>query len=223
MNSGAVLIEKNFFDTSTIESEYRKIPKNEWKPTWENKKYAGDHWMAIKLITHAEKTPHFSLFSSAEKVIGKFQCKITEMMFYSLLPQGELHPHRDTVGAVGLGGLRFHIPLITNPGVDFRVSGKQVIMNPGELWALDTSYLHSVKNSGTEERVHLVFDVLINDWVRSIIPKPGAAYYLHQGALVCVAAHKAAKTLLLHPSEIKGNLNVAKNAINLFKSKFKRS
>jgi len=43
-------------------------------------------------------------------------------------------------------------------------------MRPGDLWCLDTSYLHSVENGGNESRVHIVIECNINDRIRKHIP-----------------------------------------------------
>ena len=60
-------------------------------------------------------------------------------------------------------------------------------MRPGELWALDTSYEHSVRNRSDQVRVHLVVDVVANDWVWSLLPKKGVAYYRHLAGFWTVA------------------------------------
>jgi len=223
MNTGTYLVEKNFFDTSTLAALYRSIDKKEWKPTWENKAYAGNHWMTIPLIVAGKKSPAFERFSDLGRIVEKFKCPIKDMMFYALFPGGDIHPHRDMVGAVGIGGLRFHIPIITNDKVDFKVSGKRVIMNPGELWALDTSFLHKVSNFGSEERVHLVFDVNVNEWVTTILPPRNHRYYIHQLNLMYLMAYKAMKTILFSPGKIKGNLKVARNVYQMVSSKIRRT
>ena len=63
-------------------------------------------------------------------------------MFYAIQPGGNIPPHRDMVSNVGFGGLRLHIPLVTNNKVNFVVDGEKVVMGVGELCALDISYTH---------------------------------------------------------------------------------
>ena len=70
-------------------------------------------------------------------------------------------------GNLPFGRLRFHVPILTPPEVEFVVGGMRVDMRPGELWALDTSYEHSVRNRSDQVRVHLVVEVVANDWVWS--------------------------------------------------------
>jgi len=68
-------------------------------------------------------------------------------------------------------------------------------MRPGELWALDTSYEHSVRNRSDQVRVHLVVDVVANDWVWSLLPKKGVAYYRHLAGFWTVACWMGLKKL----------------------------
>ena len=54
--------------------------------------------------------------------------------------------------------LRIHIPVITNPGVEFTCGGETVHMAAGECWVFDSFRGHEVHNRGSEQRVHLVLD-----------------------------------------------------------------
>jgi hypothetical protein len=56
--------------------------------------------------------------------------------------------------------LRIHIPVITNPGVEFNCGDETVHMKPGECWVFDSFRRHEVHNRGTEKRVHLVLDTV---------------------------------------------------------------
>lgn len=92
---------------------------------------------------------------------------------------GELARHSDITdrGAGTKDGqvCRFHVPLVTNPGVLFSVwderGGKMTRhMNVGELWYLDQRKPHQAINEDpTQERVHLVFDVFANEALREEI------------------------------------------------------
>jgi hypothetical protein len=106
-----------------------------------------------------------------------------------------IHQHRDLTGAGLNNRLRFHIPIVTNPLVDFRVSGEKVMMEPGDLWCLDTSYVHSVENSGTRSRVHIVVECGINNRVRSEISR-GLRVKLHDAHDAGLLAWSFAKSIL---------------------------
>jgi hypothetical protein len=56
--------------------------------------------------------------------------------------------------------LRIHIPVITNPDVTFTCGGDSVHMAAGECWVFDSFQLHTVRNRGSAQRVHLVLDTV---------------------------------------------------------------
>jgi hypothetical protein len=56
--------------------------------------------------------------------------------------------------------LRFHIPLKTNPRVEFIVNDKSHKLSVGRLYLIDVGQPHRVVNRGKDDRIHLVFDVL---------------------------------------------------------------
>ena len=65
---------------------------------------------------------------------------------------------------------------MTNDGVDFRLNGERVAMPAGSSWDLRLSDPHSVANRSSNDRVHLVIDAVVNDWVADglapAIPSP---------------------------------------------------
>jgi hypothetical protein len=80
--------------------------------------------------------------------------------------------HSDHQLAFEDGEVRLHIPVQTNEFVDFRVQGDRVVMNEGELWYLNLSLPHRVSNAGTKDRIHLVIDGVVNDWLRQQFARP---------------------------------------------------
>ena len=207
MNTGALLLKTNFFSSNEINEMINTIESQNWKPVWEDGSYADDSWREIKVIKDYEKLHFYQLFPQLEKVTNFFQTEIISMMFYSMTPGSEIHAHRDMIGNVGWGGLRFHIPIQTNSNLIFKVSNKRVIMNVGEIWALDTSYLHSVSNNGNRERIHLVFDVKVNNWVKKeLLPSRNINFYMHQVYLMLLYFKKFF-SVLLNPIEFKRNVN----------------
>jgi hypothetical protein len=215
MNPGAIKIFDNFISNDLIEKTIIELSKYNWRPVWEDKRYAGDHWMTCPLIEEFVKTQNFTTFELALVIESKMNCKIKNLMFYAMLPGGDIPPHRDMVGNVGLGGLRLHIPIVTNSGVNFMVAGKKVVMNPSELWALDTSYMHSVSNFGHENRIHLVMDVIVNDWILSLLPPRSINYYLHQGHLILLGFARIFKYLTNKDLKIKDFISVIANSLRL--------
>jgi hypothetical protein len=54
--------------------------------------------------------------------------------------------------------VRIHIPVLTQPEVEFHCGGKTVHMGAAQAWIFDSSLLHRVVNGGNTTRVHLVID-----------------------------------------------------------------
>jgi hypothetical protein len=82
-----------------------------------------------------------------------------------LTPGSIIREHRDHDLAAEWGAARIHVPITTNDDVDFRLNGRRVIMAPGEAWYLRLSDPHSVANRGASDRVHLVIDCVVDDWL----------------------------------------------------------
>jgi hypothetical protein len=219
MNTGALLLKSNFFTTEEISGMLKTINSQSWKPVWEDGSYADEKWREIKVVSDYEDQSYLTLFPELQKIKFFFKTDIVNMMFYSMTPGANIHPHRDMIGNVQWGGLRFHIPIQTNPNLIFKVSNKRVIMNVAELWALDTSYLHSVSNNGDTERIHLVLDVKVNDWIKnSLLPKRNIRFYLHQSHLM-ILYFKKILTVMFNPRELRNN---TKEMYRIMKSLSKR-
>jgi aspartyl/asparaginyl beta-hydroxylase (cupin superfamily) len=80
--------------------------------------------------------------------------------------------HSDHQLAFEDGEVRLHIPVQTNEQVDFRVQDERIVMNEGELWYLNLSLPHRVSNHGNADRIHLVIDGVVNDWLRGQFAGP---------------------------------------------------
>lgn len=60
---------------------------------------------------------------------------------------------------------RHHIPIITNQKVGFQVGNTAIHMFPGECWEINNTKFHSVWNKSTEDRVHLLVDIIPTKWL----------------------------------------------------------
>jgi hypothetical protein len=122
-----------------------------------------------------------SLFPEVEEVVKLLGLGTQERIrFMRLAPGGgELTRHTDQVepdaGVTDGTLMRIHLPIKTNPKVDFTVwdyRGKErtVNMKKGELWYLDIRKPHRAINGGNEERIHLVVDIGATDDLKSLLP-----------------------------------------------------
>jgi hypothetical protein len=88
--------------------------------------------------------------------------RLARLLF--LGPDGVITKHRDDFVSFQEGMLRLHVPVVTHPDVDFFIEQERCDWKEGELWYGDFS------NRSPLTRVHLVIDVLINDFVLSLFP-----------------------------------------------------
>ena len=62
-----------------------------------------------------------------------------------------------------------HIPITTNPGVAFYLNRSRIVMEAGSAWYLRLSDPHRVYNKGDGDRVHMVVDASVNDWLKGLL------------------------------------------------------
>jgi hypothetical protein len=62
--------------------------------------------------------------------------------------------------------LRIHIPIITNSQSNWIIDGKEIHMDPGWAYLVNTSLPHSVSNLGNSTRVHLYGKVWTEDVIK---------------------------------------------------------
>lgn len=164
-NSGAFVFRRDFLDAAEI-AEVTRLARqfaSQKRNVHSRGRYADLEWFQVDL------DPALPV---CVKLLAELDIPAPRMMvFYYLEPGAMIHAHRDLTGAGLNNRIRFHLPIITNPDVDFRVSGQRVSMAPGELWCLDTSYKHSVHNGGAESRVHIVIECDITRKLAKRLPR----------------------------------------------------
>ena len=200
MNYGAYLIDPEFLSQDDISALTALALTSQGRsiPTHDSGKYASDLWSFVPLVLADGSIPDNVETIEVKRVISFFKTRINMAVFYYLEPGGTLHPHRDMTGAKLNDRIRFHIPIRTNDNVFFRVSGERIIMGPGTFWALDTSYLHSVENVGSETRIHIVIECDINQWCRSIMAKPNWKTRFHDVFYAGYLAFAVVKSLAIN-------------------------
>ncbi len=104
------------------------------------------------------------------EILGGLACTKRLVRLLSLGPGGVITNHRDNFVSFEEGMLRLHIPVVTHPDVDFFIDGQRCDWKAGELWYGDFSRFHSAHNRSPIVRIHLVMDVLVNDFVLGLFP-----------------------------------------------------
>lgn len=114
-------------------------------------------------------TPYF------RKILSELNVPKRSVRLLTLAPGGEILPHRDSNIGFGIGQLRLHLPISSNPDVEFNIDGMKCPAGVGELWFSDVARSHWVKNEGVTPRTHLVIDVEINEFLLNLFPREYAA------------------------------------------------
>ena len=107
-------------------------------------------------------TPHLHNLPAIVNLLGGLSalgCPIGRTRLMRIDIESEVTPHVDT-NRYWWDHLRVHIPIVTDPAVEFEVAGASVHMAAGECWVFDTWSSHRVVNPVDAPRVHLVIDTV---------------------------------------------------------------
>jgi hypothetical protein len=86
-----------------------------------------------------------------------------------LTPGSVIKEHHDNDLSFEQGTVRLHVPVVTNPQVEFYLNRSRIVLEAGSCWYLRLSDPHSVANRGDTDRVHMVIDAEVNDWIRDVL------------------------------------------------------
>jgi aspartyl/asparaginyl beta-hydroxylase (cupin superfamily) len=102
-------------------------------------------------------------------VLAGFKCPVKSARLLRLAAGSVIREHRDYNLGYEDGEVRLHIPVFTNGDVEFFLEGERLDLKEGECWYLNFNLPHRVVNRGTTDRIHLVLDCVLNDWLQSLI------------------------------------------------------
>ena len=172
------------FEAAGLQSDLRTILSDEFIPHFNTGYYEGD-WSVVPLRSIGGRadhiypdptktksfadTPLLARCPSVQALLGAFRCELQAVRFLRLKAGSVVKEHRDYNLGYEDGEVRLHIPVLTNPDVEFVMDGRRVVMNPGEVWYHNFNLLHSVANKGGTDRIHLVIDCFLNGWLRELI------------------------------------------------------
>lgn len=183
------------FDPQRLAADLDALASVPWTAHFVQQNYEGD-WSAIALRMPAAArhpiqmilsdpgcadfvdTPFLTSAPYFRKVLGHFKCPLLSVRLMRLSAGSIIKEHRDHDLSFEDGTVRVHIPVVTNPEVDFRLSGVRCQMPAGSAWYLRLSDPHSVANRGATDRVHMVIDAAVNGWLADLFvqrPEPDRA------------------------------------------------
>lgn len=171
-----------FFDPVALWHDVQ-VCQDTWIPHF-NKDYFKGDWSGIALRIPAEPThglypghgaastyadtPLLQALPYTQAVLAQLHTPKQSIRYLRLTPGSVIQPHRDPDLVFWDGIARLHIPITTHDQVVFTLEDTHLPMQPGECWYADFSRTHSVANHGHTDRIHLVIDVAVNDWLINV-------------------------------------------------------
>ena len=167
------------FDTERLKNDVQKVMGKNWIDHYNTNDYEGK-WTSIALMSSSGKSDTIYALNNDTKeiiyteildscdyfkeILEGLLFKKTAVRLLKLAVGAEIRPHKDHCLGYEDGSFRLHIPIITNPEVEFILDDTRLIMNEGECWYIDANFTHSVANRGTVDRIHFVIDGIRNEW-----------------------------------------------------------
>ncbi len=93
-----------------------------------------------------------------------FDGKVVRSELVVLKANKKVSPHVDGGQMLNISR-RCHIPIVTNDNVFFTVFKNRVNMKPGICYEINNGMPHSVENNSELDRVHLILDILPNEYM----------------------------------------------------------
>lgn len=170
-------------DLTGIEGELARIQADDWIQHYRTEHYVGD-WGVVALRSlfghpsqiysvpannqsagfRFENTPLLEASPGLKRIVEGFPCPVNAARLMKLGAGARILEHSDDMGEGESKEVRVHVPLQTNDQVEFYLGGELVNMREGEAWVGDFSLPHRVDNLGASDRIHLVLDVMPDEW-----------------------------------------------------------
>ena len=179
-------------DAALMKAELQKLEGVTFIDHYNKPHYEGD-WSVISLRSPSGKAENIvSIHASSDhaantyqdtplmdrcpyikSVISQLHCEKTMIRLMKLNAGAVIKTHTDHDMNFESGEARFHIPIVTNDQVEFFVDEERITLKEGACWYLNLNLPHRVTNGGTTDRIHLVIDCIVNDWVSDQFSNPG--------------------------------------------------
>lgn len=171
-------------NTQDLQHAVMTLPQ-QWMPHFNTLHYEGT-WTALALRSPGgtgdiipdlqaqqaySDTPLMNECPEIAELIKTLKCPVMSVRLLNLKPGASIKPHKDHELAFEKGEARLHFPIFTNPKVEFYVEDQLIPMKEGECWYINANLMHRVSNLGSTDRIHLVVDCQVNDWLKDLFSK----------------------------------------------------
>jgi quercetin dioxygenase-like cupin family protein len=175
------------FDVKKMQEELLLIDNTAWQLHYQKLHYEGD-WSGIPLRSvngnatnifvspeiNAEYKDTIFLNNSVyfQEVLSSFKCPLLAVRLLRLKAGAVIKEHKDAELCFEKGEIRIHIPVITNDEVEFYLDKEKMVLKEGECWYMNFNLPHSILNNSKYDRIHLVVDAKVNEWVKYLFMQP---------------------------------------------------
>ncbi len=175
------------FDAVQMQQELSNFQNKDWQLHYQKLHYEGE-WSAIPLRSIYgdaenilispqensvyEDTSFLKISPYYQEVLSFFKCPLQAVRLLNLKPGAVIKEHRDAELNFEKGEIRIHIPVVTNEQVEFYLDKERIYLKEGECWYMNFNLRHSLVNNSKADRVHLVIDAIVNDWVKDLFLNP---------------------------------------------------
>jgi hypothetical protein len=177
------------FDPARLKNDLARVAAEEWTAHYNQGDYGGE-WRGAALRAPAgaahrlnagapgaagfEETALLGRCPYFRQVLAEFACPLKSARLLSLAPGSFIREHTDHALDFEDGEIRIHIPIETNLGVEFYVCGERLLLEEGGCYYVNVNLPHRVNNRGQRDRIHLVIDAEVNDWMRDLFRRGSA-------------------------------------------------
>jgi quercetin dioxygenase-like cupin family protein len=175
------------FDVQQMQEELQQFDSRAWQLHYQKLHYEGE-WSALPLrsvngvcnniIISPENNPEYkdTVFLSGstyfKEVLSSFKCPLLAVRLLKLNAGAVIKEHKDAELCYEKGEIRIHIPVVTNDKVEFYLDKERINLQEGECWYMNFNLPHSIINKSKTDRIHLVIDAKVNDWVQQLFAQP---------------------------------------------------
>ena len=175
------------FDADRMREEVRSLDTKTWQLHYQKLHYEGE-WSAIPLRSVDGQADNIiiapqenaiyqdTIFLQAspylQTVLQTFKCPLQAVRLLKLNAGAIIKEHHDAELNFEKGEIRVHIPVVTNDDVEFYLDSERMNLKEGECWYMNFNLKHSIINNSKINRIHLVIDAVVNDWVKELFAQP---------------------------------------------------
>jgi len=176
-----------YFDVKRLQHDVSLLDALQWKLHYQKLHYQGE-WSGIPLrsVNGNEKdlivsplenqeykdTSFLQQGSYLQELLYAFKCPLKTVRLLKLNAGAIIKEHTDAELFFEKGEARIHIPIVTDDAVEFYTDTERIFMRAGECWYVNFNLPHSIINNSQVNRIHLVIDVVVNDWIKDIFTGP---------------------------------------------------